>query len=61
MKEISKLNNLVYTVNPLPHSLLNFIFDFTSLQPQDEIKYISNTIKIYFNQNSKRWSFREYK
>jgi hypothetical protein len=61
MKEISKLNNLVYNVNPLTHSLLNFIFDFNSLQPQDEIKYISNTIKIYFNQNSKRWSFREYK
>ena len=45
MKETSnKLNNLVYTVNPLPHALLNFVFDFASLQKEDEKKYISNTI-----------------
>ena len=44
MKETTKLNNLVYTVNPLPHALLNFVFDFASLQPQDEKKYITNTI-----------------
>ena len=45
MKESNKLNNLVYTVNPLPHALLNFVFDFASLQRIDEIKYISNTIE----------------
>ena len=45
MKEKNKLNNLVYTVNPLPHALLNFVFDFASLQREDEIKYISNTIE----------------
>ena len=44
LKEKNKLNNLVYTVNPLPHSLLNFIFDFGSLQEKDEEKYIMNTI-----------------
>ena len=44
MKDKNKLNNLVYTVNPLPHSLLNFIFDFGSLQPEDEKKYIKNAI-----------------
>ena len=44
MKEKNILNNLVYTVNPLPHSLLNFVFDFASLQPDDEKKYINNTI-----------------
>ena len=45
MKETgNKLNNLVYTVNPLPHALLNFVFDFASLQPKDEKKYITNTI-----------------
>ena len=44
LKEKNKLNNLVYTVNPLPHSLLNFIFDFGSLQAEDEKKYIMNTI-----------------
>ena len=44
MKETNKLNNLVYTVNPLPHALLNFVFDFASLQHADEKKYITNTI-----------------
>ena len=44
LKEKSKLNNLVYTVNPLPHALLNFVFDFASLQEKDEKKYINNTI-----------------
>ena len=38
------LNNLVYTVNPLPHALLNFVFDFGSLEREDEKKYIKNTI-----------------
>ena len=43
-KEKNKLNNLVYSVNPLPHSLLNFVFDFGSLKKEDEFKYIQNTI-----------------
>ena len=43
-KEKNKLNNLVYSVNPLPHALLNFVFDFGSLRPNDERKYINNTI-----------------
>ena len=45
MKENNNLNNLVYTVNPLPHSLLNFVFDFGNLQDEDEKKYIYNTIR----------------
>ena len=44
MKEKTQLNNLVYTVNPMPHALLNFVFDFASLQKEDEKKYINNTI-----------------
>jgi len=44
LKENNKLNNLVYAVNPLPHSLLNFVFDFGSLRKEDEEKYITNTI-----------------
>ena len=46
MKEKSKLNNLVYTVNPLPHALLNFVFDFASLQEKDE----KNILQILFYQ-----------
>ena len=48
-KEKNKLNNLVYSVNPLPHSLLNFVFDFGSLRPNDERKYIENTISSIIN------------
>jgi len=48
-------NSLVYTVNPLPHSLLNFVFDFGNLTSEDEKSYIKSIIKepIYhmFNEN----------
>jgi len=43
-KEKNELNNLVYTVNPLPHALLNFVFDFASLKHNDEEKYIVSSI-----------------
>ena len=48
-KEIERLkkaqnNKLVYTVNPLPHSLLNFVFDFGYLKKDDEINYIKSII-----------------
>ena len=45
-KSIKKMtnNSLVYKVNPLPDSLLNFVFDFGNLTPQDEMKYIKNII-----------------
>ena len=42
-------SNLVYTVNPLPHSLLNFVFDFGSVKPKDEENYIRNIIKDALN------------
>ena len=40
-------SDLVYTVNPMPHSLLNFVFDFGSLSSQDEKRYIQNMVKEY--------------
>ena len=40
-----KNSNLVYTVNPLPHSLLNFVFDFGNLTKDDEEDYIRCIIK----------------
>ena len=40
-----KESDLVYTVNPMPHSLLNYVFDFGSLNPQDEENYIINMVK----------------
>ncbi len=57
INEINKLkkssnNTLVYTVNPLPHSLLNYVFNFGKLEAEDEVKYIEKIIydpilKIY--------------
>ena len=51
-KELHIKRNLVYTVHPLPHSLLNYVFDFGNLTPEDEKSYIksmiSQVIEKYF-------------
>ena len=39
-----KKRNLVYTVNPLPHSLLNYVIDFGELTPKDTEKYIQSML-----------------
>ena len=39
-----KVRNLVYNVNPLPHSLLNFVFDFGNLSSEDEERYIISMV-----------------
>ena len=41
----NKASDLVYTVNPLPHSLLNFVFYFGKLKPDDEKNYVKCIIK----------------
>ena len=38
-------SDLVYTVNPMPHSLLNYVFDFGNLTPDDEERYIISMVK----------------
>ena len=52
-KKNQKKKNLVYTVNPLPLSLMNFVFNFGSLKPKDELAYIRSmvekTIDKFFN------------
>ena len=60
-KEIEIIKNkkgsdLVYTVHPLPHSLLNFVFYFGQLKENDEKNYINCIIKkviekIYYKGN----------
>ena len=54
-------SNLVYTVNPLPHSLLNFVFDFGTLSQEDEENYIKcmikETLERKFNEN--RGNFKD--
>ncbi|ORX43676.1 hypothetical protein BCR36DRAFT_399937 [Piromyces finnis] len=47
------VSNLVYSVNPLPHSLLNFVFDFGSPNDKDIRKYISNITYEFLQRNIK--------
>ena len=51
------MNNLVYSVNILPHSLLNFVIDFGSLKKNDEEKYIFNTIQSMLTELNKKIIF----
>ncbi len=46
--EKRRAQNLIYIVNPLPHSLLNFVFDFGNLNDEDEKRYIHNMILYPF-------------
>jgi len=39
-----KSSTLVYTVNPLPHTLINYIFNFSSLKESEEKEYIKSMI-----------------
>ena len=41
----TKTSLLVYTVNPLPHTLMNYIFNFASLSEREEREYIKSMIK----------------
>ena len=45
-------NMLVYSVNPLPHSLLNFVLYFGKLKPDDEKEYIKSMVKSTMNSYS---------
>ena len=58
-KDKHKKKNLVYTVNPLPFSLLNYVFNFGNLKDEDELKYIESMItgttnKIFENIKDKK-------
>ena len=46
-------NELVYLVNPLPQSLLYFVFNFGSINEEDEKKYIYNMIEKLFSEKEK--------
>ena len=49
-----KEKKLAYTVNPLPHALLNYVFNFGSLNKEDEKKYINNMVKKKFFENKEK-------
>lgn len=49
-KKIHKVRNLVYTVNPLPLCLINYVFDFGNLREEDEKKYILKFVNTFLNE-----------
>ena len=51
--------SLVYTVNPLPISLLNFVFNFGSLKDKDEEKYIESMISGTTKELSQKYNLEE--
>ena len=62
-KKVNK-NMLVYSVNPLPHSLLNFVLYFGKLKASDEKEYIKSMVKstmesysVYYLKNKKEFDY----
>ena len=49
-KKLHKVRNLVYTVNPLPLCLINFVFDFGNLKDENEKKYIKRFVHSFLNE-----------
>ena len=58
-KKNQKVKNLVYTVNPLPLSLLNFVFNFGSLKTKDEETYIQSMIEGVTNEIFEKIEFQD--
>ena len=52
-KKRHKIRNLIYTVNPLPLSLINYIFDFGNLSLEHEKKYIKKFINSFLKEHFK--------
>ena len=46
--------DLIYLVQPLPQSLLNFVFSFGALNPEDEKKYIYSIIEKLFEKGEEK-------
>ena len=46
--------DLIYLVQPLTHSLLNFVFSFGALNPEDEKKYIYGIIEKLFKKGEEK-------
>ena len=50
-KKMHRVRNLVYTVNPLPSRLINYIFDFGNIKEKDEKEYISTFVNRFLSDN----------
>ena len=59
-KKIHRVRNLVYTVNPLPLCLINYVFDFGNLKEEDEKKYIMKFINTFLNEKFSITNYMNY-
>ena len=64
-KEKDKFNNisnyqLIYNVNPLPHSLLNFVYYFGRIGEEEEKKYIINIIEKTQEEFYNKYQIKNY-
>ena len=48
-KKMHRVRNLVYTVNPLPLCLINYVFDFGNVKDEDEKNYIKKFVDTFLN------------
>ena len=53
-RDDEKESELVYLVQPLPQSLLYYVFSFGSINEEDEKKYIYSIIEKLFSENEKQ-------
>ena len=54
IRDDEKENELVYLVHPLPQSLLYYVFNFGSINEEDEKKYIYYIIEKLFNEDESK-------
>ena len=59
-KKIDRVRNLVYTVNPLPLCLINYIFDFGSIKEEDENEYIEKFVDTFLGDNFSKKNRENY-
>ena len=59
-KKMHRVRNLVYTVNPLPLCLINYVFDFGNVKDEDEKKYIRKFVNTFLNEKFSINNYHNY-
>ena len=59
-KKMHRVRNLVYTVNPLPLCLINYVFDFGNVKDEDEKKYIRKFINTFLNERFSNSNYENF-
>ena len=59
-KKVHRVRNLVYTVNPLPLCLINYVFDFGNVKDEDEKKYIRKFVNTFLNERFSTTNYENF-